>query len=196
MSLILASQSPRRSELLTTAGFRFTVRPANIDETLLPGEQAAQYVQRLSQSKALAARQYCDELVLGADTVVTVDREILGKPCSTEDAIRMLHLLGGRSHEVLTGVCLLQGEQTTVAVERTRVWFAALSDQEIDWYVSTGEPTDKAGAYAIQGLASRFIEKIEGSYSNVVGLPVELVYRKLREFGQNSLESVLFATSL
>ncbi len=108
----------------------------------------------------------------------------------------MLRLLGGRSHEVLTGICLLQGEQTTVTVEKTKVWFAALSDQEIDWYVSTGEPMDKAGAYAIQGFASRFIEKIDGSYSNVVGLPVELVYRKLREWEQNSTQSPLLAKSL
>jgi septum formation protein len=196
MKLILASQSPRRSELLTTAGFRFAVRPANIDESLLPGEQAEQYVQRLARSKALAAQQHSDELVLGADTVVTVDSEILGKPCSLEDAKRMLRFLRGRSHEVLTGVCLRRGQQTAEAVERTRVWFAPLSDQEMDWYVRTGEPMDKAGAYAIQGFASRFIEKIEGSYSNVVGLPVERVYQKLQEFETNLLESADLVKSL
>lgn len=176
MELVLASQSPRRSELLKSAGIPFRVQAANIDETPLPGETPVEHVRRLAREKAEAVP---GELVLGADTVVVVDGQILGKPVSGADAVRMLELLSGRKHEVITGICL-KGREVVVDHESTGVFFAALTEQEIAEYVASGEPMDKAGAYAIQGLASRFVERIEGSYSNVVGLPVAMVYRYLR----------------
>jgi septum formation protein len=176
MDLVLASQSPRRSELLRGAGISFRVQVADVDETPLRGEQAASYVKRLARAKAQAVT---GELVLGADTVVVVDSQILGKPIDHQDATRMLRLLSGRSHEVITGICLA-GRQVTVDHEITKVFFDELTENEIADYVASGEPMDKAGSYAIQGLASCFIPRIEGSYSNVVGLPVELVYRRLR----------------
>ena len=179
--LILASASPRRAELLTTAGISFESLPVHIDETQLDGEAASDHVRRLAEEKArMALAKRGDAVVLGADTVVVVDERILGKPKDPEHAAAMLRALAGRSHEVLTGVAVLRADRPPrVAVERTRVWMAALGNDEIAWYVATGEPMDKAGAYAIQGLASRFVERIEGSYSNVVGLPVALVYRLL-----------------
>lgn len=175
MDLVLASQSPRRSELLRSAGISFRVQVADVDETPLPGEPAVEYVRRLARAKALAVQ---GELVLGADTVVVVDGQILGKPVDREDAARMLRLLSGRSHQVITGICLA-GETVVVDHETTQVNFSSLSGKEISAYVGTGEPMDKAGAYAIQGFASCFVERIEGSYSNVVGLPVAMVYRYL-----------------
>jgi septum formation protein len=179
--LILASASPRRAELLTTAGIQFEPFPVHIDETQRDAERPSDYVRRLAEEKAhLALAKRPDALVLGADTIVVIDERILGKPKDPEDAAAMLRALAGRSHEVLTGVAVLVAGQTPrVAVERTRVWMSPLGNDEIAWYVATGEPMDKAGAYAIQGLASRFVERIEGSYSNVVGLPVALVYRLL-----------------
>lgn len=182
-SLILASASPRRAELLTAAGIPFEVRPAHIDETLRPGEDARTYVSRLAVEKARAIAAHANgRPVLAADTVVVIDSHVLGKPVDADDAKRMLRLLSGRTHEVLTAVALLsaQPNQRESAVdaqtESTAVEFGRLETAEIEWYVATGEPSDKAGAYAIQGLASRFVTRIEGSYSNVVGLPVALVY--------------------
>jgi septum formation protein len=178
--LILASGSPRRAELLRAAGIEFTVRIADVDETILPGESPRDYVLRLSRDKALAVAGE-DEILLGADTTVVIEDEIAGKPVDIEDARRMLKALSGKWHEVLTGVTLLRGHKILSDVAVTRVKFSEMSDPEIDWYVSTGEPMDKAGAYGIQGYASRFVECIEGSYSNVVGLPVQMVYRMLQK---------------
>jgi len=186
--LILASASPRRAELLRAAGIQFDVLPADIDESVLPGESAEHHVRRLAEAKACAVLPRAGgRPVLSADTVVVVAGEILGKPADDGDARRMLRLLSGRSHEVMTGICLLRhdgerGKQSSeVAV--TTVEFASLTDAEINWYVASGEPHDKAGAYAIQGLASRFVTRIDGCYSNVVGLPVAVVYRVCTEAG-------------
>jgi septum formation protein len=174
--LVLASGSPRRRELLEGLGVRFTVRPVDLDESPLPGEAPRDYVLRLALEKAAAAS---GELVLAADTTVVVDGEILGKPRDDEDARRMLRLLSGREHSVLTGIALGKAAE----VDETLVRFAPLSPAEIDWYVATGEPRDKAGAYAIQGLGSLFVEGVEGSYSNVVGLPIPLMYRLFSRLG-------------
>jgi nucleoside triphosphate pyrophosphatase len=168
--LILASASPRRAELLTAAGFEFDVIPADVDETPIPGEDPMQYALRVSGA-----------VVLAADTVVVADGEILGKPGDSADARRMLRLLAGRAHDVHTGVVVHQGTAERAEVVTTRVWFHALDESEIAWYVESGEPDGKAGAYAIQGRAARFIERIDGSWSNVVGLPVATVYRLLLE---------------
>src|SRR5262249_10249753 len=164
---ILASSSPRRAELLRAAGIEFTIRAANIDETLHPHESPREYVLRLSREKALAVVRG-EEFALGADTIVVIKEQIAGKPIDPEDARRMLHALSGQWHEVLTGVSMTRAGQVVSDLASTQVKFAELSDAEINWYVSTGEPMDKAGAYAIQGHASLFIERIEGSYSNVV----------------------------
>ncbi len=180
MRLVLASQSPRRAELLRAAGFPFTVRPSDIDESLRAGEDAAAYIQRLAWEKAQAAERSPDELVLAADTVVLIDGEVLGKPRNQADAERMLTALSGRKHAVLTAVCLRRGSKTAQETAETHVWFAQLTADEIRDYAHGGEPMDKAGAYAIQGVASRWIERIDGSYSNVVGLPVAVVHRLLQ----------------
>jgi septum formation protein len=183
--LVLASQSPRRAELLRQAGIPFSVRAAAVDETPLPGEKPADYVRRLAEEKAMAVPAASDETVLGADTTVVIGEQMLGKPADTADAARMLAALSGRSHEVLTGICLRREAASGPRLIRdfavTRVWFTAMTPREIEDYAASGEPLDKAGAYAIQGLASKFIEKIEGCYFNVVGLPIPLVYRHLRE---------------
>jgi septum formation protein len=180
--LVLASASPRRKELLRNAGFIFEVEPADIPEDPLPGENAKAYAERLAREKALAvARQRPNAVVLGADTVVFVDGQLLGKPSDAKDAAHMLRLLSGRKHEVITGVCVVVRGQSKVASETTRVTMSELSDKDVADYVASGEPMDKAGAYAIQGIASRWIPRIEGDYSNVVGLPVALVFRMLRE---------------
>src|SRR5580658_10155450 len=171
--LVLASQSPRRSEILRQAGISFTVRAAPVDETPLPGECPEDYVQRLAESKALAVPSAPGEIVLGADTTVVVDGEMLGKPADAADARRMIAMLEGRRHQVITGICLKRGAETVCDCAVTHVWFAPMSASEIDEYAASGEPMDKAGAYAIQGLASKYVEKIEGCYFNVVGLPVE-----------------------
>ncbi|HEX8634765.1 MAG TPA: Maf family protein [Pyrinomonadaceae bacterium] len=178
--LVLASSSPRRAEILRAVGWPFEVSAANVDETARDGEEVIEYVERLACEKAEAvAEGRASGLVLGADTVVAVGGRMLGKPVDAEDARRMLRLLGGRWHEVLTGVALVRAEtgDVLVAHELTRVRFAPLTDEEIDWYVATNEPADKAGAYAVQGRAALFIEEIEGDYWNVVGLPVRLVYK-------------------
>jgi septum formation protein len=180
--LVLASASPRRQELLRNAGISFDVQPAHIPEDPLPGEAAKECAERLAREKALAvARQRPDDCVLGADTVVVVDGEVLGKPSDATDAARMLRRLSGREHQVITGVCLVVAGQCSVASETTSVTMSEISEKEITDYVASGEPMDKAGAYAIQGVASRWIPRIEGDYSNVVGLPVALVWRMLRE---------------
>jgi septum formation protein len=184
MRLVLASGSPRRRELLSAAGFTFEVRMVDVDERRENGERAAAYVDRLSRAKAEAAAvRDPGSAVIGADTVVVVDEEVLGKPRDASDAVRMLRLLSGRAHDVLTGVAVTWHGRTTSHVERTTVWFAPLSEHDIAWYVASGEPMDKAGAYAIQALASRFVPRIEGSYANVVGLPVAAVVRLLEEAG-------------
>ncbi|HLX83103.1 MAG TPA: Maf family protein [Terriglobales bacterium] len=188
--LVLASASPRRQELLRSAGIAFEVQPAHIAEKPLPEEGAKECADRLAREKALAvARQRPQDVVLGADTIVVVDGQILGKPSDANDAARMLRLLSGRKHEVITGVCFVVGGQTLVSSETTLVTMSEISAQEITDYIATGEPMDKAGAYAIQGIASRWIPRIEGDYSNVVGLPVALVYRML--LGISSQFSVL-----
>ncbi len=180
--LVLASASPRRQELLRSAGISFEVQPADIPENALPGEAAKDCAERLARDKALAvASQRPHDFILGADTVVVVDGQILGKPTDAADAARMLRLLSGREHQVITGVCLVVSAQPSVASETTLVTVDELTDKDIADYVASGEPMDKAGAYAIQGLASRWIPRIEGDYSNVVGLPVALVLRMLRE---------------
>ncbi|MBI3264333.1 MAG: septum formation inhibitor Maf [Acidobacteria bacterium] len=181
--LVLASASPRRAELLSAAGFVFDVVPAAIDETLRAGESAADHVTRLAAEKARTVDSADSRPVLGADTEVVIDGRELGKPRDREDAARMLRLLSGRTHQVLTGVAICLGERLVTECVISTVTVAPLSASEIEWYVATGEPLDKAGAYAVQGRASRFIARIEGSYSNVVGLPIETVYRLLKRLG-------------
>ena len=178
--LILASQSPRRAEILRLAGIPFTVRTAPVDETPLPRETPDDYVRRLAERKALAVDVAPQETVLGADTTVVVNGQMLAKPADPADARRMLESLSGRSHEVLTGICLRRGEGLIRDSAATRVWFTAMTPNEITAYVASGEPMDKAGGYAIQGLASKFIDRIDGCYFNVMGLPVALVYRHLK----------------
>lgn len=177
--LVLASGSPRRTELLNRAGWPHEVMVAGIDETVRPQEDPATYVKRVARSKAEAVAERLEQggLVLGADTTVVIDNQILGQPLDDADARRMLKLLNGKWHEVLTGVALVRvGGETRVDHETTRVRFAELSESEIDWYVTSGEPLGKAGAYGIQGKAALFIEEIEGDYFNIMGLPLRLVY--------------------
>ena len=176
--LVLASGSPRRTEILERAGWPHEVIVGGVDESLQPHELAADYVQRLARSKAEAVAQRLKEgLVLGADTTVVIANQILGQPRDDADAKRMLELLNGKWHEVLTGVALVRvGGETRVAYETTRVRFAEMSESEIDWYISTREPFGKAGAYGIQGKAALFIEEILGDYFNIMGLPIRLVY--------------------
>ena len=196
MALVLASASPRRQELLRAAGVAITVQPTNIPEVALDGEAPKVFAERLAREKAWAIfKQRPNDFVLGADTVVVVGKEILGKPTNAADAARMLRLLSGRAHQVTTGVCLMGPRQAASSEgnaeakgevlgdtrsETTLVTMNEFTDNEMQAYVATGEPMDKAGAYAIQGMASRWIPRIEGDYSNVVGLPIALVYRMLR----------------
>jgi septum formation protein len=181
--LVLASSSPRRAEILRTVGWPFEARHVDIDEARKPHEEAASYVERLAQEKARSAAGVpgAGSTIVGADTVVVINAEVLGKPRDQDDARRMLRQLSGQWHQVLTGVALINGtpSEIRVAHEMTEVKFAAMSEDEIDWYVASGEPLDKAGAYAIQGLGARFIEEIRGDYFNVVGLPVRLLYTLL-----------------
>jgi septum formation protein len=179
--LVLASQSPRRAEILRQAGIPFTVRAAPVDETPLDREKPENYVCRLAEMKVLAVDAAPEDVVLGADTTVVVGGEMLGKPVDSADAVRMLERLSGRRHEVMTGICLRRGLDLIRDWAVTEVWFAPMSAAEIEAYVASGEPMDKAGAYAIQGLASKYIERIDGCYFNVVGLPVALLYRYLCE---------------
>lgn len=176
--LILASGSPRRSEILNSVGWEFEKVVADIDETEFEGENSADYVQRLAKEKAeFVAVNYPDRIVLGADTTVVIDNQIIAKPIDLDDATRMIKLLSGRTHEVLTGVAVVQNGETKVGLQSTKVKFAELSESEIEFLVKFGEPLDKAGAYAVQAQAALFIEGIEGDYWNVVGLPISLVYR-------------------
>jgi septum formation protein len=195
VQLILASASPRRADLLRSAGFEFSTRIVDIDEQVRPGETPEIYVRRLAAEKSFAAsadgrpaeagrNDPADEdptIVLAADTAVVIDGEILGKPRDAPDAERMLRLLRGREHEVITGVSLRRGAYELGRVETTRVEFGPLTEADIVWHVASGEWHDKAGGYAIQGLASRFIRGIHGSYSNVVGLPIAAVHELLAE---------------
>jgi septum formation protein len=185
--LVLASASPRRAELLRSAGIPFTVDVADIAEDAIAGESPVQHAERLAQEKAeVVAKRNSGKIVLAADTIVVVDDQILGKPCDAADAARMLRQLSGRSHEVITGVCLAvlktRNPKLETGSERTKVYFGQLSSNDIESYIETGEPMDKAGAYGIQGIASRWIYKIEGSYANVVGLPVALVWKMLQNW--------------
>lgn len=180
--LILASASPRRAELLRNAGISFAVEPAHVREELFAGEKPLAYARRLAHEKAGAIfSRHPGDAVLGADTVVVVDEHLLEKPADFEDASRMLRLLSGRTHQVITGICLLAAGFERIEAEITKVSFCRIDGEEIASYVRTGEPMDKAGAYAIQGIASRWAERIEGCYFNVVGLPIPRVYRLLRE---------------
>ena len=184
MRLILASASPRRKEILSRAGFDFEVRPATVDESPLAGELPEDYARRVARDKALsvAARETAGSLVLGADTVVVAGREVLGKPQDAADAKRMLQTLSGVTHRVITGVCLVRAPSQVAALthESTSITFRALDNVEITSYIASGEPMDKAGAYGIQGLACKFVTRIEGCYFNVVGLPVARVYELLK----------------
>jgi len=193
VTLVLASASPRRSQLLAQAGFRFTVHPAHIPEDPYPNEDPVAYVTRLALQKAQAVFAEIStktnaptQWVLGADTTVTLDNHILGKPENPADAARMLRLLSGRVHQVLTGVALVTPHITRTAHEITAVHFLPLSEEDIAAYIATGEPMDKAGAYAIQGRAARWIPRIQGCYFNVVGPPVSLVSAMLQSIGLNS----------
>ncbi len=184
MPLVLASASPRRRELLAAAGVAFTVESPDVDESPLEGETPAGCVERLALLKArtLLARHPSD-IVLGADTTVVLDGRMLAKPADDVEAEEMLTALSGRIHEVLTGVAIVTSTVERSMVEKTLVSMVAMTREEIAWYIASGEPRDRAGAYAIQGLASRFIPRIEGSYSNVVGLPVAAVLQLMREMG-------------
>ena len=191
--VVLASASPRRAELLRAAGLTFETMTVDVDEALRPGEASKEYVRRLAREKAARAQRILegpaeaghdrDHIVIGADTAVVIDGEILGKPANDGDAERMLRRLSGRRHDVMTGVSVRKGTVELDRVEVTAVYVNTLSHEDIAWYVASGEGRDKAGSYAIQGLASRFIPRIEGSYSNVVGLPVESVFEMLRALG-------------
>lgn len=180
LPLILASQSPRRRELLATAGLPFTVRVRQVEEVRGPGELPDAYVRRLARAKAEAAWEGRDEIVLGADTIVVLGQQVLEKPRDAADAHSMLRRLAAREHTVITGICLRHPKGSQVDSSATRVRFTPLSDAEIDAYVATGEPLDKAGAYAIQGRASKFVEGVDGCYFNVIGLPLSQVYRYLK----------------
>jgi len=178
--LILASSSPRRRELLTQAGIAFTVQPADIDESHRPGESPIAFTQRLAREKAEAVfAHHPQATVLGADTIVVCDAEILGKPADAADAARMLHLLSNREHQVITGVAIIAPQGTRTQADITTVTMRKISEEEIQNYIATGEPMDKAGAYAIQGGAAPFVTSIEGDYTNVVGLPIKLVQEML-----------------
>lgn len=179
MKLVLASKSPRRSEILKNAGIDFTVRVADADETIPEGTKPQDAVVFLAARKALAIDRADDETVLGADTIVVLDDKILGKPKDREDAFNMLRSLSGRVHSVFTGVCAVGDGISLTFAEETKVEFYPLTDDEINEYLDTDEPYDKAGAYGIQGIASKFIRGIEGDYFNVVGLPVSSVYKKI-----------------
>ncbi len=175
--LVLASQSPRRRELLATAGFRFIVRAAPVEEIPGSNETPLDYVRRLARAKAEAGWTGGDEIVLGADTVVVIDNRLLEKPADAAEARAMLSLLSGREHSVITGICLRHSGGSIVDHSVTNVRFAAMTRTEVEDYIAGGEPMDKAGAYGIQGFASKFVESIDGCYFNVMGLPLSLVYR-------------------
>ncbi len=190
MKLVLASSSPRRAEVLRNAGFVFEVRPADVDETRQPHEAAEDYVRRVAQAKAHAvadpARAAGERaIVIAADTIVLAEAQILGKPKNAEDARGMLRLFNGKTHEVLTALCVINipDAKEALHVEKTRVEFLKMSAEEIEDYIQTGEPFDKAGAYGIQGIAGRFATRVEGCYFNVLGLPLSRLWTTLQSFG-------------
>jgi len=187
--LVLASSSPRRAEILTSLGIPFRVDPGDVDETALPGEGPEATARRLAEAKAAAvAPRHPGAWILAADTLVVLGEDVLGKPRDDAEAAHMLSRLSGRDHRVVTGTCLRPaGGPGTTEADWSLVRFAPLSEDEIAWYVATGEPRDKAGAYAVQGLGARFVERIEGSFTNVMGLPARAVYRLLRESGSPAL---------
>jgi len=191
---VLASASPRRSRLLADLGLDFVTCPVDIDETHRPGEEAGEYVLRLAREKAHAGAAD-DAVVIGADTIVTHGGRVLGKPTDESDATRMLASLAGRQHEVLTGVCVFDSSDSRSAsgVERTEVTLGSMSPKELSWYTSTGEPLDKAGSYAIQGLGALFVDSVNGNYTNVVGLPLPLLFRLTAELGYD-LKAFLLRT--
>ena len=183
MRVVLASRSPRRRELLAAAGIAAEIDPVDVDERRLPDEAPAAYVERVARLKAAAgAARHPEALVIGADTAVVLGDEVLGKPSDAADAADMLRRLAGRAHEVLTGVAVSCGARHHSFVERTTVTFAPIAEDDIQQYVATGEPFDKAGAYAIQGYAARFVSGIQGSYTNVVGLPMEALVRVIQVY--------------
>ena len=182
--IVLASGSPRRVEIMNSVGWEFVKTVPDVDESVRDGEPAEAYVQRLAGEKALAvAASHPGEIILAADTTVMIGEEIVGKPEDLEDARRMIRMLSGNWHEVLTGVAVARNGDEKIGLQRTRVKFATMTDAEIDFLVEMGEPLDKAGAYAVQAQAALFIEGIEGDYWNVVGLPISLVYRLVNELG-------------
>lgn len=183
MKLVLASKSPRRSEILTNAGIDFTIRVADADETIAEGTNPEDAVVMLAARKAMAVERNKDEIILGADTVVVLDNKILGKPKDREDAFNMLKSLSGRVHSVFTGVCAISDKGSITFAEETKVEFYSLSDEEINEYIDSNDCYDKAGAYGIQGLASKFIKGINGDYFNVVGLPISSIYEKILKNG-------------
>ena len=188
MEVILASQSPRRKELMGLFHIPFTVRVSQADESMDPDLSPAEAVAAVSRRKAEAVEREADDLVIAADTIVVVDREILGKPQDAADASRMLHLLSGRDHQVMTGMTLLRGEKCLVCTEITDIHFRDLTDREIDAYIATKEPMDKAGSYGIQGGAALFAERLVGDYYNVMGLPVCRLGQLLREIAPEIME--------
>jgi septum formation protein len=197
--LVLASGSPRRSEIMDSVGWEFTKDAPDIDESEREGEEPEVYVQRLAREKAEAvAASHPDQIVLAADTTVVIDGQIIAKPTDLEDARRMLRMLSGNWHEVLTGIAVMKSDNTEVAMQRTRVKFAPMNEKEINFLVEMGDPLDKAGAYAVQAQAALFIEGIEGDYWNVVGLPISLVYEMVRkvesgkEKGKNGISTLTF----
>jgi septum formation protein len=181
--IVLASASPRRARILRELGISFRRRSADVDESLLPGESPLAACERLARAKALAVAALEDAPVIGSDTLVVCDDVALGKPSSPEDAASMLRCLSGTTHEVATGVCVVADGVARSGLDRTRVTFAPLTQAEIDWYIATGEPLDKAGAYHVDGLAALFIESVSGSPTGVAGLPVHLLRRLLQEAG-------------
>jgi septum formation protein len=202
VNLILASASPRRAEVLRDAGFDFEIQPANVDESRLSGENAEAYVRRISTAKANTVAQAnlrdgSPAIVIAADTVVLASQQILPKPKDTEDARRMLRLLSAATHEVLTGLFVIRAYDgiSFTHVERTRVEFARLSETDIDSYVQTTEPFDKAGAYAVQGVGGRFVRRIDGCYFNVMGLPLSRLWEILRQMRWEDLNTLSSSAS-
>ena len=200
MRLVLASSSPRRAEILRNAGFTFDVQPPDVDESPIPNENAEAYVQRIAASKAnavgqIALREGSPAIVIAADTVVLAGRQILPKPKDAEDARRMLRLLSAATHEVLTGLSVIRAYDgiSFAHLERTRVEFTRLSDTDIDAYIQTKEPFDKAGGYGIQGVGGRFVRRIEGCYFNVMGLPLSRLWEILRQMRWDDLNTISLA---
>lgn len=191
--IVLASTSPRRADLLKQIGVEFEIAPGNVQERPHPDEAPANYITRLARAKVIAvARQREDGLIIGADTVVVLDGQMLGKPIDEADAASTLERLSGRWHAVMTGVALydIATRQEVADFDKTLVRFARLTSREIEWYVNTGEPMDKAGSYGIQGLGGLFVDEIAGNYYNVVGLPLPLVYRLARRLGHSFLKRI------